>query len=297
MNLEPVRLLPSFREKLWGSTELEPWFRDTESKIGEVWFTADDNMTEDGRRLSELVGEPAIVGTAWEGSWFPILVKFLFTTDRLSVQVHPDDERGFSWEGSPGKTEMWHILRAGQNASIALGFTQLLSPAQLRSAAVSGEIEKRLRWWTVSPGQSFLVPSGTVHAIGANLALVEIQQNSDITYRLYDYERPRPLHLDKGVAVSIPAPHPGPSRISDLGGGRKLLTCCDHFATELVMLSSPAEYRAVPEHLDLLVFISGSGEIAGRSFSAGECWLVPAMAPVFTIRPQRTVRYLKTFVP
>ncbi len=195
MSLPPLRLLPSFREKIWGATTLEPWFRDSDVQIGEVWFTADDNQVEDGRTLSTLMREygEALLGAGQESEHFPILVKFIFTTAKLSIQVHPDDTRARDWERSAGKTEMWHMLRAEPAASIALGFRETVTREQLRDSALNGEIENLVRWFPVSEGETFFTPATVVHAIGAGLALVEIQQNSDVTYRLYDYGRPREL--------------------------------------------------------------------------------------------------------
>src|SRR5579872_6074020 len=156
------RLTPSFREKPWGSTHLAPWFPNPATRIGEVWFETDA---------------------------LPVLVKFLFTTEKLSVQVHPEDDYARTHHDSRGKTEMWHILAAEPGAKIAAGFREGLSAEQLKSASLSGEIEQMLEWFDASPGDTFFIPAGTVHAIGAGLTLCEIQQHSDITYRLYDYGR------------------------------------------------------------------------------------------------------------
>src|ERR1700692_4677210 len=165
----PVRLTRRFVPKVWGSTRLEPWFPDSAEKIGEVWFE----------------GPPKP----------PLLIKFLFTTEPLSVQVHPE-----------GKTEMWHILAADPGAKIAAGSREKITEQRLRESALSGEIENLLEWFEARPGDTFFIPAGTVHAIGAGLALCEIQQWSDITYRLYDYGRPRELHLPQALTVSTRGP-------------------------------------------------------------------------------------------
>jgi mannose-6-phosphate isomerase len=299
MSLEPLRLLPSYREKIWGATALDPWFHATGARIGEVWFTFDENRTDDGRVIADLMREhgAALLGTdrAWDS--FPLLVKFIFTTDRLSVQVHPDDERARAWEGFPGKTEMWHVLRAEPGAAIALGFKEAISQQRLRESALTGEIEDLIRWFPVHGGDTFFTPTGTVHAIGPGLALVEIQQNSDITYRLYDYGRPRELHLEKAVAVANPQPHPGPSAPEDLGGGRQRLVCCEHFVTELLSLESETVYHPERGRIHILVVIEGSGAFGGRAFGPGECWLVPASAEPFAVGVDSPVRLLRTWVP
>jgi mannose-6-phosphate isomerase len=299
MSLEPIRLLPSFREKIWGATALEPWFRDSSVKIGEVWFTADDNQVEDGRTLAELMREHGedFLGTGQRPERFPILVKFILTTAKLSIQVHPDDARARDWEASAGKTEMWHILRAAPGASIALGFREPITRERLRDAALNGEIERLARWLPVSAGDTFFTPAGVVHAIGEGVALVEIQQNSDVTYRLYDYGRPRELHLDKGVAVAELGPHPGLVKPVDLGGGRRLLASCEHFATESLTLAGPLVYRPDAGRLHILIVTEGKGRFGERPFGPGQVWLVPATAVPFPVSVEAPAHFLRAFVP
>ena len=244
------RLTPSFREKPWGSTHLAPWFPNPATRIGEVWFETDA---------------------------LPVLVKFLFTTEKLSVQVHPEDDYALAHHDSRGKTEMWHILAAEPGAKIAAGFREGLSAEQLKSASLSGEIEQMLEWFDAAPGDTFFIPAGTVHAIGAGLTLCEIQQHSDITYRLYDYGRNRELHLEHGVAVSRREPHP--ARVSSKG---EILVSCEYFTTSLWNIASPRLHTAgsTPE---LLIAITGSGTIAGVPFHAGEVWQIPAETPAFRL--------------
>lgn len=226
----------------WGSTQLEPWFPNSTEKIGEMWFE----------------GPP--------GS--PLLIKFLFTTAALSVQVHPKDDYAREHHQSRGKTEMWHILAAEPGAKIAAGFRDEISPERLRSSAESGEIEELLAWHDARPGDTFFIPAGTVHAIGAGLVLCEIQQTSDITYRLYDYGRPRELHLEHGANVSDLTPNT--VRAAAREG---TLVSCEYFTTE--RLASP---RAVPalDRDQSLIVIEGSGSISGQSARAGEVFLLPA---------------------
>jgi mannose-6-phosphate isomerase len=267
MPVHPVmqlrRLEPSFREKIWGATRLEPWFPNSAPKIGEVWFE----------------GAPELP-----------LVKFLFTTDKLSVQVHPDDAYARQHHGSPGKTEMWHILAAEPGARIAAGFRGPLTPEQVRAAAVSGEIEGLLQWFEARAGDTFFIPAGTVHAIGAGLALCEIQQNSDVTYRLYDYGRPRELHLDQALAVSLLGPHA--ARPQPL---ENVLVSCRHFATECVGANRSIEYQPFADRAQLLIAIEGVGEIAGQPIRAGEVWHVSSASDSFQI--SGNLRFLRVSVP
>jgi mannose-6-phosphate isomerase len=252
----PTRIPAIFHEKLWGVTDLAPWYPNVPGTIGEVWFEAD----------------------------LPLLVKFVFTSDRLSVQVHPDDAFAAAHENSLGKTEMWHVLRSEPGAQVALGFREPISLEQLRDDALSGDIEKRLQWMDALPGDTFFVPAGTVHAIGAGIVLCEVQQHSNVTYRLYDYGRDRELHLEKALAVAVREP--------SAGGPVALPVSCHYFHSEMI---EPGRYQPSADRFHLLIALAGEGQIAGERFAAGETWLVPAGAEAIDI--QGNVRILRTWVP
>lgn len=272
----------------------------TAQNIGEIWFAFDENQTSAGASLTDLIGVHgrALLGRSCVSAHFPVLVKFLFTSARLSIQVHPDDARALAWENARcGKAEMWHVLRAKPGAKIALGFRETITRARLREAALSGEIEDLVRWFPVQAGDTFLTPAGTVHAIGAGLVLCEIQQNSDITYRLYDWGRGRELHLERAVEAAQLDPYPGSSAPQQTGPGRKLLASCEHFATEWIEVDDETEYRPDPERMHVLIAIEGKGFLDGIGFRAGAVWIVPACAQPFTIVPETTVRLLRTYVP
>jgi mannose-6-phosphate isomerase len=171
-----MKLERLYVEKPWGRTRLPPMFDAQPGKrIGEVWFAG--------------------------GGDLPLLAKYIFTSERLSIQVHP-----------PQKTECWYVLDAEPAAVIGLGLTRKLSRDELRAAALDGSIEGLIDWRPVAAGDFFLVPPGTIHAIGGGLALLEFQQNADVTYRLYDYGRPREVHIDAAVAVACPGPYAAPAR-------------------------------------------------------------------------------------
>ena len=261
MSASPVRLPTRFLEKVWGATDLLPWYPVADSKIGEVWF---------------------------EGE-LPLLIKFVFTSDRLSVQVHPNDEYARAHENSLGKTEMWYVMRADPGARLAIGFRETITRDRLRQAALSGEIEKLLNWIDVQAGDAFFIPAGTVHAIGGGLALCEVQQHSDITYRLYDYGRPRELHLDKAVEVSFLEASSPKSQMLPID--------CQYFHTELARTTSSLLYKPEASRFHVIIFISGMGTIAGQPFREGEAWLVPAGAAPFGIEPQDPTKFLRTWVP
>jgi mannose-6-phosphate isomerase len=237
------RLTPRRVAKVWGSTSLEPWFRDSAEKIGEVW----------------LEGAPKL----------PLLIKFLFTTEALSVQVHPE-----------GKTEMWHILSAEPGAKIAAGFREPITERRLRESAVSGEIEQLLEWHEARPGDTFFIPAGTVHAIGAGLVLCEIQQHSDITYRLFDYGRSRELHLDEGVRVSRLGPHA--ARQSSRDG---VLVSCPFFTTEKLRVDGELRCEAG----QTIILLDGNLNIGGQQAHAGEAWYADTGAGPAAFTGQATV--------
>jgi len=263
------RLNSTALEKVWGTPDTEPWYPRGAGKIGEVWFSAPE--------------EPRL------------LVKFLFTSEALSVQVHPPDS-AHQGKTVPGKTEMWHVLRAAPDARLALGFERPLNRDEARAAALSGEIEGLLRWYPARPGDTFFVPAGTVHAIGPGLALCEIQQYSDVTYRLYDYGRPRELHLDAALAVADLGCHPGVSAPVDLGGGRRLLVECPYFRTESIAVSGELTWGD-GSRAELCICLEGDGQLDDEAFAPGQVWAVPAHADAFSVRTREGARWLGVLVP
>ncbi len=258
------RLSSKALEKVWGTQETEPWYPSGSGKTGEVWFVAPE--------------EPRL------------LVKFLFTSEKLSVQVHPSDSAA-----GPGKTEMWHVLRAGPESRLALGFERPLDSDEARAAALSGEIERLLRWYPAHAGETYFVPAGTVHAIGEGLALCEIQQHSDLTYRLYDYGRPRELHLDAALEVAVLGTHPGAIPPVNLGGGRQLLAECPYFWTGSVTVAGELAWKA-SARAELLICLEGEGLIDDEPFAPGQVWVAPEGSEGFTIRAG-AARLLRVFVP
>jgi mannose-6-phosphate isomerase len=179
-----MKLTKHLVDKPWGRTDIPPEFGTMNGRrVGEIWYSAETEAP------------------------LPILVKWLFTSERLSIQVHPDDAQARARGMSSGKEECWYIVDAEPGAVIGIGTKRPLSSEELHAASLSGEIEALMDWKKVSAGDYFYIPAGTVHAIGAGIVLVEVQQYADITYRLYDYGRDRELHLDDGVAVSSATPY------------------------------------------------------------------------------------------
>jgi len=263
--VKPVRLVASPREKVWGRTRLSPWFPDAAQRIGEVWYLADQEL--------------------------PLLVKLLFTSERLSVQVHPDDGE----DGPRGKSEMWHMLEAEPGASIALGFREPITREHLLESTRTGEIEQLLRWIPVKAGETYFTPAHTVHAIGGGIVLCEIQQNSDVTYRLWDYGRPRELHVAQAVAVSDLGVHPGAAQPEAIGEGRELLVRSKHFVTEAVRLAPGQEDQPSAEPCQLWICLEGIGTIGGEAVRPAEVWLLPEAGEQPSVKAQTLMRFLRTY--
>ena len=233
-------------EKVWGRSELPPALSSlqTGAKLGEVWFDAP------GRHL-------------------PILVKWIFTSEKLSVQVHPTDAQARERGAPSGKEECWYILDAEPGATLGLGTLEPMTGEELRAAALDGSIEERMEWKPTQAGDFWSLAPGMVHAIGAGVTLIEVQQNADITYRLYDYGRPRELHLDDGVAVSVAEPFPM-ARHSRPEPGPEPLVDGEHF--RLWLRQGENALAGVPrDRARWIVPVSGEAEVAGETAGPGEC--------------------------
>jgi mannose-6-phosphate isomerase len=225
------------------------------------------------------------MGEAWylADRELPLLVKMIFTSERLSVQVHPDDGE----DGPCGKTEMWHIVDAEPGAVIAMGFREPITRERLHEATRTGEVEQLLRWVPVKAGDTFFIPAHTVHAIGGGIVLWEIQQNSDVTYRLWDYGRPRELHVEKAVPLCDLGVHPGAYR----GGAVR----SKHFITEFVRLVGET-VTPEPRPCQIWICVSGRGSIGSQAVRAGEVWLLPDSGPQPAVRAGDAT-FLRTWVP
>lgn len=304
--MQPVFLEPKFVERVWGVQDLRPLYdKVSEAPIGEVWLSSNDIATSEGQNLGALVASAgaALLGEKVPpaaGGRFPILVKFLFTAEKLSVQVHPDDTYGLAHEGQPGKTEMWYVLGAEPHASIALGFKDFIEPIQVKQAIYEKNLEDLLRWWPVEPKQAWFTPAGSVHAIGAGLRICEIQQNSDVTYRLWDYGRPRELHIEKSLDVLDFGPHPGPQEVQQSGCG-DLLASCPYFATERHDVLERVSWSSDAERFHLLVATEGEGILyfgnQQRPLRAGQAVIIPATLGAYGLDGTPRLEILRCYVP
>ncbi|MBE1529475.1 mannose-6-phosphate isomerase [Sphingopyxis sp. OAS728] len=232
-------------DKPWGVTRLPPPFAAAaDRRVGEIWFRPP------------------------EGS--PLLVKYIFTSERLSIQVHPGDEQAKARGLASGKEECWYILDAEPGAVLGIGTRARLGEAELADAARSGAIEDLMEWHPVEAGMFFYIPAGTVHAIGAGVSLVEIQQNADITYRLYDYGRPRELHLADGTAVASAAPMPADLERRVEPDVSALLLDSDHLGVAYFAAGDLSLLGEVPGDA-MIVPLRGDVTVGGVSARAGEC--------------------------
>ena len=250
------RILPTKSvEKPWGQDTLPPPFEaPQDQRIGEIWFEPPAELPE-------------------------LLVKYLFTSENLSVQVHPSDAQAPA--GSRGKEECWLVLTAEADAQLAVGFKHDVSAEQMRAAALDGSIEQLLEWHDVKPGDFIYLTAGTVHAIGAGLSLIEVQQNSDITYRLYDYGRPRELHLDEGIAVAEGAPHDPSLRRHVPERGAVALVDGPHFRLDRTDGTPDAETAARYGDRPLLVIpVDAPVTLAGETVAPGGCGLADTIAEI-----------------
>lgn len=325
MNLSPARLEPIFSPRPWGSRSLAPFFPEQSSlasPVGEAWLTGSDcrftNGPFAGRKLGEVWPR---VPAEWIGttsrepsSSFPLLVKFIFTEEKLSVQVHPDDSCASRHEQAAsacGKTEMWYALRANPEANVLVGLKPNVTAAQFKRAIADGTAEELLTRIPVAAGESIFVPAGTVHTIGPGLVLCEIQQQSDLTYRVYDYDRrdangkPRDLHVEKALEAIHFGEQPNvkirPLRVERNGITKSYFAICRYFATEKWEFSGSITASTSLEHFDLLIFLEGHGHLLARrerfEYGPAQVWLLPAALGSYEIETASGTSLLRTYVP
>ncbi len=258
-----MKLATKTVEKVWGRRDLPPPFSAPgEEPVGEIWFEPPPALSQ-------------------------VLVKYLFTSEKLSVQVHPSDAEAPA--GSRGKEECWLVLDAEPGATLAIGFKEDIDREAMRAAALDGSIEDALEWHPVKAGDFFYLPAGTVHAIGPGLTLVEVQQNSDITYRLYDYGRPRELHLDEGLAVARGEPYPQACRKTVQQDASRTLVDGPFFRFSQCLGAPDTAMRAKHDGALLALPLEGSVAIEGEEISAGECGLAQRVDAIDFARAGRTL--------
>jgi mannose-6-phosphate isomerase len=317
-HLYPLRLHPEFCERVWGANSLAPIYsrQITGNPIGEVWLTGDSCKVANGPlaglslgQVSRQFGRELVGESVTDFSRFPLLIKFLFPKDKLSVQVHPDDE-AVARTGQPcGKTECWYVLQAEPGTQLGLGLKPGTRKTEIERAIRETRLEELLNWIQLCAGDLIYVEAGTVHTIWPGAVIVEIQQNSDTTYRLYDYGRPRELHIDAGLQATKEWTHAGKVEkrqpCSENGKSHVNLVTSPYFIVDKFSLSRSWEFRR-PQHAKrsvwCLVAIRGSGVISATecepiSFSCGDVVVVPAAVDKFTVKPQWDVEFLCSSTP
>jgi len=276
-SIGPVALRPIFSERVWGVETLPKWYTQPEADkpVGEAWLTAESCVVDAGVFADVSLAEMtkmfpgAFAGGA--SAEFPLLIKTLFPREKLSVQVHPNDAQAGALGLGRGKTECWYVLSADPGAELALGFREEISAEQIRAAIADGTLESKLRYVPVKAGDMVFVDAGTVHSIGPGMVVLETQEYSDITYRLYDYGRPRELHVDAGLAVTRTTSSAGLVEPVAMDGFMRLVAS-DCFVVDRFALAGGAMLLGLGNKMQMLFAL---GEGASVESSAGSMKLDP----------------------
>ena len=306
--LGPFRLSPWFSPRPWGRMSLRPWYADTGTSepVGEAWLTGPQSVVETGpmagRTLAEVAaasGE-ALLGESSDGE-FPLLVKLLFPNDKLSVQVHPDDAQAQAMGQPRGKTECWYVLEAEPGATIALGLKPGATADVVRAAIANGTMEEWMEWVPVSVGDMVFVDAGTVHAIGPGVVLLETQQTCDITFRMYDYGRPRELHVEQALKVMRAKTAAGKVKPKQIDGRIRLIEE-RYFTVDRYDVGAGGEASVPGGKPMCLVGLSGTARVesvAGETveMQPGHAVIVPVSAGRVQVRSGSGTSFVRCFAP
>lgn len=285
-----TKTIPAFKDYIWGGNKLKKEFHKETAldRVAESWELA---AHKDG--TSGFVGEEFtlsdlfekrrdLIGTNADSfERFPMIIKLIDAKDNLSVQVHPSDEYALANENSYGKTEMWYVVEAEEGAGLYVGFKRDVTEEEFRRLIAENRLQEVLNFIPVKPGEWFFIEAGTVHAIGKGVLIAEVQQNSNLTYRLYDYGRvgadgkPRELHVEKGVRVSKLSAYQEDKR-----------TSCEYFSCESVSLSGARKMTADKKSFVALVIMDGSLCCDGANYQKGDTVFIPAGYGEFTVEGQ-----------
>lgn len=290
--MDIVKLIPAYKSIIWGGSKLKNEYGKVTdlSPLAETWelsFHKDGKSTlADGTPLCDAVTEADLGENCKDFDFFPVLVKFIDAQDKLSVQVHPADEYALEHENSLGKTEMWYIVDADEGAGIYLGFKEDITKEQFEKAIEDKTLTDYLKFIPVKKGESYFIPSGTIHAICAGCLICEIQQNSNITYRVYDYGRrdkngnERELHVAKAIDVTnLSALEPKELNIPTNDGILKGIN--KFFTATMVEIDGEKEFSEDKKSFRAFTCLEGEGKIGSVSIGKGETVFVPATASRF----------------
>src|ERR1700685_3098031 len=321
LHLYPLLMLPRFDPRPWGTRDLSPIYPNHkfDENIGESWLTGDDCKVANGplvgqtlSHLSQEYGADLVGEAPRDSRRFPLLMKFLFPAEKLSVQVHPDDEQALRVGQPWGKTECWYVAHARPGAQIALGLKPGVRAPDFEKAIHEQRAEEFLNWMNISAGEMIYVAGGTVHTLGPGSIIVETQQQSDTTYRLYDYGRPRELHLKEGMAsvrervASGKVIRPAPTIINGTKNRQSPLVASSFFVVEMFELKEPQVFAttdgAEKSSVQILIAVEGCAVIEAHgaepvTLAKGDAVVVPASIGGFQVRPQGPVQFLKAPLP
>lgn len=300
------RLTPATKDNLWGGNKLRAYGKNADSEIiAETWelsFTqGGEAKIEDGRTTVEAFPRDTWGTNAAKFPFFPTLTKFIDAREKLSVQVHPSDEYALKNEGQYGKTEMWYVVEADEGAGLYMGLERRANPDEFLAAVKDGSVENLLSFKEVKAGDVFFIPSGTIHAIGAGVVIFEIQQNSTLTYRLYDYMRRdkagnlRELHVEKAMSVCDLNVYKEAPRVEN---SPEIIGKCEYFETAKYKLN----FTNLPLFVDESSFLSvtcvgGEGTIEGEKIAKGDSFFIPAGAGDILIAGGESLEILTVKIP
>ena len=276
------KLYPECKDYIWGGNRLREKYGKISDKspLAESWELSfhNDGLTKisDGRTLMEAVTEKELGERVKKIGRFPVLIKFIDAKDDLSVQVHPSDEYAIANENSLGKTEMWYIVEADEGAGIYLGFKRDVTREEFEGAILENRLTELLNFYEVKPGECYFIPAGTIHAIGKGCLICEIQQNSNLTYRVYDYGRrdkfgrERELHIDKAKKVTHL------ERFIPKSFDDGILGSCEYFTATRARVCDKTLICAGEDSFNAVTCVQGAGEIDGEPVRCGDTFFVPA---------------------
>jgi mannose-6-phosphate isomerase len=299
--LAPFRIEPRFVGRVWGYQDLRPWYDRVADRepIGEVWLTGDECRAATGplagKTLIDIVQQfpRALLGCSAPKVESPLLVKMIFAREKLSVQVHPDDRMAQKYGDPRGKTECWFALAAEPGAQVAAGLKSGVTMDKIRDGIQNGDLEESLDLLSVEKGDMVFVDAGTVHAIWPGSILLETQQNCDLTYRMYDYGRPRELHIEKSLEATRLTTRAGKFTAKQLDD-RTVLIDVEYFRVERIPVAGARSGESLPgkgepeRGLSYLFAAAGSARLKGEGFDPVEIpargiAAVPAASPSFTV--------------
>jgi mannose-6-phosphate isomerase len=324
--VKPVltRIDPIFSPRPWGARSLVPLFpekTDLPEPIGEAWLTGVDSRVASGPFAGKSLAESwRAMPMDWRGTRpggfknFPLLVKFLFPKEKLSIQVHPDDSYAGKYEqaaGGRGKTEMWHVVCAHPGAELLIGLKPGVTREMFLEGVAMRTVEDLLVRYPVRAGESYFVEAGTQHAIWPEMVLCEVQEYSDLTYRVYDYGRvdssgkQRELHLQKALEVTrFERTRSGrifPLALHSPDASKHLLAACEFFATERWDCDRTTLIESDPSEFQLIIILCGRGQLhdseASLPYQPGQAWFLPASLPLILLQPDEPTALLRITVP